>query len=414
MICNTIKLRLAFDGGVGALVLAAVVGCSDDARIIESVPSPLAAGPLYAVSSRVLSPETESLYVSLLPSLDSGEVNLESAIEFPGGASLFGKPETGVVYVAPYTSPTIERWTLTDQGSLAPGDVVSFANLGLESAATGQVFSQGRGYFLANGEIVMWDPENMELLDTFPIPELEYTGEGEYAPNASIVALGDESILVFGHWSDVDEWNRWADHSTQVVFDTVTNQVVSAWDEPRSEMLEPYGKRTTDGATYFSSDPAYQTDAFTLGDDYGSRPVTLRMLEGASAFDPNFFVDVSTLVGGRPAGIVTPVSDDTFFIDVLHTELLDKPLEDPTWSENPPAAYRYWLWHVGDPVATDTVAQEPRLASTAFQSIIDGKVYVQGHDAKFGQWWLIELRPDGTLSQGLAGPGYSAELVRVR
>ncbi len=392
--------------------LASVVGCSDDARVIDPTPTPV--GPLYAVAPRILSPESESLYIGVLPSLDQGEVDLGNALEFTGGASMFGKPESGTLYVASFSEPTVERWALNERGTLERGATVSFANLGLDSAATGQVFSQGRAYFLANGEIVMWDPEAMVFLDTFPIPEFEYTGEGQYAPNASITELSDESILVYGHWSDVDEWNRWADHATQLVFDTVTNQVVSAWDEPRSEMLEPYGKRTSDGTTYFSSDPGYQTDAVTFGDEYGSRPVALRMLEGGSSFDQSFFVDMSTLVGGRPAGIMTPVSDDTFFIDVLHTELLDVPLTDPTWWESQTAAYRYWLWHVGDAAATDVVEQAPRYASTAFQKVIDDKVYVQDHDFEFTEWWLLQLDPAGTLKRGLAGPGYSVELLRLR
>jgi hypothetical protein len=42
----------------------------------------------------------------------------------------------------------------------------------------------------------------------------------------------------------VDESNRWADHSSQVIFDTRKNEVIGAFDEPRSEMLDPYGKRT--------------------------------------------------------------------------------------------------------------------------------------------------------------------------
>jgi hypothetical protein len=414
---STVSASASWFGSLFALL--GVIGCTGDDAVVRQpapeLPEPGADEvPLYAVSSRILGLEDEALYVTLLPSLDEGEVDPSSGIEFTGGASVFGEPRSGLVYVAPYTSPIVERWRLTDSDRLERDGTVSFANLGLESAATGQVFSQGKAYFLANGELVMWDPVSMELLDTFPIPELEYTGEGEYEPNASIVALGAESILIFGHWADVDEWNRWADHATQVVFDTKTNEVIRAFDEPRSEMLEPYGKRTSDGNTYFSSDPAYQTDAVTFGDEYGSRPIALRMKNGASAFDPSFELDVSALVGGRPSGIVTPVSDTTFFIDVLHTELLERPLEDPTWFEDAPPAYRYWIWHPGDPVATDAIEQEPRYASTAFQAVIDDKVYVQDHDAEFASWWLLELRPDGTVHRGLAGQGYSAGLLRVR
>jgi hypothetical protein len=396
-------------------LIAGTSACSDDADEQRSGAPVATKDALYAVSARVLSPEDEVLYIALVPSLDKDdELDLTGAVEFPGGGLMFGKPESKQLFVASFSEPTIERWSLSEAGELERDRSVSFANLGLPNVAANQVFSQGKAYFLANGELVMWDPEEMALLDTFEIPELAYTGEGEYEPSVSVMALNDETLLLFGLWQGVEDWNRWADHSTQVVFDSKKNEVVRAFDEPRSEMLDPFGKRTAAGTIYFSSDPAYQTDAFTFGDEYGSRPIALRMHKGETGFDDQFELDMSALVEGRPAGILTPVSDDTFFLDVLHTELLGRSFDDPEWSEGAPPAYRYWIWHPGDDAAMDIVEQEPRAASTAFQAIIDNKVYVQDHDSEYANWQLIELRADGTLQRTLSGQGYSAGLLRVR
>lgn len=39
---------------------------------------------------------------------------------------------------------------------------------------------------------------------------------------------------------------------------------------------------------------------------------------------------------------------------------------------------------------------------------------MQDHNLAFDEWWLLELREDGTTRRGLEGPGYSAGFVRVR
>jgi hypothetical protein len=372
--------------------------------------------PLYVVAPWVIGLDDDSTaYVGSVPALDGGEVRLDDAIEYPGGATVFGPAAKGVFYVAPYSAPVVEQWSVKRDGSFAKGATLSFANLGIADAGGTQVFSQGKAYFLGAGELVIWDPTKMELIGTVPLP-LEYTGAGVYEPNTGLVELGPDRIMVYLHWSDVDDWSRWASYATQVTFDTVDDRVLQVFDEPRCEMLEPYGKQTSSGTRYFSSDPAYQLPEIFFGSEYGSRSCGLRVLNPDGRFDPDFQLDPSSLVGGRPAGTVTMVSDDTAFIDVFHPELFDKPLTaENADAANSAAAYRFWIWHPGEAEAVDSVVQSPRTSSSLWQYVIDGRVFAQDHDVDYSHWSLLELHPDGSVSTGLSGAGYATSgLVRVR
>lgn len=375
------------------------------------------AGPLYVVAPWVVGDDDSIAYVTAVPSLSEGEVDLGSAHEYSGGASVFGRGGEDEFFVAPYSEPIVERWHVRPDGSFEARGAVSFLNLGIADAGGTQLFSQGKAYFLGSREIVIWDPAEMQLIGTVPLPSLDETEAGTFEPSAGLVALSDDSLMVYLHWSDPDDWTRWADHSTHVIFDTRTDSVVTSFDEPRCEMLEPFGIKTSDAKTYFSSDPSYQLLERAYGSDHGTRSCGLRALNAAGSFDPKFFVDPSELVGGRPAGTVTMVTDELAFIDVFHTELLDEPITPETVdaaSSSP--AYRFWTWRVGDTEAQDAVEQQPRTSSSLWQYVSDeGAVFVQDHDAEYSRWKLLELRSDGSVVDGLSGVGYATSgIVRVR
>jgi hypothetical protein len=343
-------------------------------------------------------------------------VDSSTALEYPGGADVFGPALKNSFYVAPYTSPTVERWGVSAQGGFEKLGTISFANLGIGGAGTRQVFSQGKAYFVADQQMVIWDPEAMELIGTVPIPQLEYRENGLMSPSLGLVSVRDDLLMIYLHWSDVDDWTRWADYSTQITFDTTTDTIVGAFDEPRCEMLEPFGRQTRDGKQYFSSDPTYQLLDRAMGAEHGTRSCGMRLLTNDGSFDPDFFIEVSSLVAGRPAGVVTMVSDDTAFIDVFHTELFgDSITADNHEVASNSQSYRFWLWHPGQNAAQDSVVQLPRSSASVWQNVVDGKVYVQDHTEDFSVWTLLELRSDGSVHRGLTSSGYAATgIVRIR
>jgi hypothetical protein len=396
---------------VSVLAALGAAACSDSG----AGPGPGATGgPLYVVAPWVFTGDDSTAYVTTVPSLEAGEVDLRNAIEYPNGAAVFGKSKQGDFYVAPFGQPIVERWSVAADGKFQKLGTVSFANLGIADAGGAQVLSQGKAYFLGGREIVVWDPVQMKFLKTVPLPSLE---NGNFDPSAGMIALGDDRLLVYLHWTDPEEWTKWDEHSTHVVFDTRTDSVVSSVDEARCEMLEPFGRKTTDGKTYFSSDPAYQLLERAYGPAHGTRSCGLRLLNADGTFDPTFALDPSSLVGGRPAGTVTMVSDDMAFIDVFHPELAGGEItpENVDKASNS-AAYRFWTWRLGDAEAKDVVVQSPRTSSSLWQYVSeDGRVFVQDHTMDYGRWQLLELKPDGSVTPGLAGVGYATSgILRVR
>jgi hypothetical protein len=141
------------------------------------------------------------------------------------------------------------------------------------------------------------------------------------------------------------------------------------------------------------------------------------VLNADGTFDPSFFLNPSALVGGRPAGIVTMVSNELAFIDVFHPELAGGAITADNIDDVSSApAYRFWTWRPGDAEAHDTVTQLPRTSSSLWQFVSDdGRVFAQDHTPQYDRWKLLEMKADGSVASGLSGVGYATSgIVRVR
>src|SRR5262245_7954044 len=117
-----------------AIAAAVACGCGSDAA------GPAAGGntgPLYLVSTNVTGPSDDLTgYLALVSSLDeSATLDLSRAVEIAGGANAMGIVGESSVYAGLWASPTVQRWDLQQDGTLAPGPVISFAQFGLSDAS---------------------------------------------------------------------------------------------------------------------------------------------------------------------------------------------------------------------------------------------------------------------------------------
>ncbi|HTV23307.1 MAG TPA: hypothetical protein VMG12_31680, partial [Polyangiaceae bacterium] len=382
----------------------------------------------YVVAVDVLTDDSRTGYVTSVPSLDAGTVaNLDSAIEFTGGVNIFGRPERGTFYAAPFEEPVIEKWSVGADGRFERSDRVSFTNLGVASAsnvAYTPLYSDTKSYFTSATDLVIWNPTAMTLVEVRPVPEeyLQYGAEGPFAVySVEVLLVRDDLVQLAVIFMDPDEWGHWGEHMKVINFDPRTDTFMGAVDETRCEWVAARGRKTSDGKTYFSTDPSFEFLARAYGDEYGTRSCGLRVVDPGQSFDAGFDVNLSELVGGRPAGLVTPVSDDLAYISVYHTELLGTDITaetyDSIWASDAPRAFRLWTWHIGDPVANDDVEQEPSAYGIGgeAQIVVDDRVFSVDISPDFASWRLLELKPDGTLSPALSGPNRAAlGVVRVR
>ena len=93
--------------------LAAATGTAGCSSSDSSTPG--TAGARFAVSGVVFGDDTESTYVSLLPSLDVKDVDYAKALEVPGRASIAAY--NGWLFVSGGESATITRYSIGEDGS---------------------------------------------------------------------------------------------------------------------------------------------------------------------------------------------------------------------------------------------------------------------------------------------------------
>jgi hypothetical protein len=385
------------------------------------------AAPLYLVRTTVSTDDTDTGYIASVPSLDEGRLPLDAALEYPGDVRIGGIPGTGVFFAASRAEPTIDKWRIEDDGSFELLGTLSLANLGLSDLTTaiwtsgGAVFeSAERAYFVSfeeSHEIVIWNPDAMQLIETVPIPDeyLEYQGEGVFERRGmNLFGIGDGTALLTINWGDPENsGTRWARHSTHFTFDPQTRTFSAPFDEPRCSFPQPRGVAASDGTLYFSPITRFVLPGLVFGNDFGDQPSGLRVVPPGQRFDDGYDVDLSALVGGRPAGNFTPVSDELAFILVWHPELVPE-LTPENWAtaRREFLGYRWWTWRIGDAEALDNVEQEPHALGSGANQVVDGRVLGEARNPDDSAR-LIELRADGTLRPGLSAPG-NMEVLRVR
>jgi hypothetical protein len=153
-----------------------------------------------------------------------------------------------------------------------------------------------------------------------------------------------------------------------------------------------------------------------LGDGRGVDSCSLRVVPPDSTFDRAYDVDLSALAGGRPAGSLFLVDDDTAFIRVWHSDLVTPLAADKSnWEEVlAEPGFLWWRWRIGDEQATPIADQSPAASEATGLFAVDGRKFVPRVDANYTETTLDELDPTGALAPALRGPGNVWGIARVR
>lgn len=428
------KMRSSIAGSL-VILLIGVAGCGgDDVVILEapdtapeapaspgapSAPSPNEPeGPLYMISTRVFEPtgDAETGYMTTVSSLEQGSsFELADAIEIPGGGNAFGRRGDRYVYWASASEPTITRWEILPDGSFARGPVVSFANLGLSNAyaaSSTPLYSAEKAYFTDQGQggIVIWNPSEMSVIGYI---SLDLPRDGGLTPTVfTELAVRDDRILASVFWSDSDDWTRIGERSRLVAIDPATDSIVSVVDEPRCNQLA-LGGIASDGTAYFGARSYFTLPRLVFGAGFGAASCALRVVPAGEEYEQGFDVDLGALVGGRPAGDFTLVSDDVGFIRVWHPEMVSAPTPSNWDVMRSEAGFRWWRWRVGAAEAEDVIEQD-MAANTVQLRTIDGQVHALRYAPDYSTTTLEEFRPDGSVVPKLSGPGGIYGVVRMR
>lgn len=237
-----------------ATALIAVAACSDstDPNAIDNddtnggggdngngeqpanVDSGTSAKPVFAVSSVFFGPEGNTTYLSLLDSLSPQTIDYTKAIELSGWADVW--VHNGAIFVSDGESPTITKYTLSEDGKPVKGATLSFAGRGVTDAAFwANTFVASNKAYMLNGTsgYEIWNPETMELGGSIALPTLDAV-DGMTVRNGTTDrsnVIRDGKLYQPLYWSD-DDYVRFTPNSKLAVFDIATDKLVDTIDVP--------------------------------------------------------------------------------------------------------------------------------------------------------------------------------------
>jgi len=408
--------------------LACVAACSlaacsgDHSDVVSAGPvqaEPIQSGPepLYVVSTTVSAGGVDQGYLVPVRSIEAGATfDLEQAMEI-SDSTIAAQTGSPFLYVGSSAEPSITRWSLQQDGSLLRERTLSLSNFGLNRALVGsELFHSSEKAYLpddANQQLIVWNPAAMEVIGSIP---LGTDREGALQPSMSVTVRSDRVIVVVSWQGDFDDdWSVFGRRTRVISIDPNTDRVVGASDEERCNYLF-WGSTSSDGTAYFSPLSYYSPIRSMLGGDRGVDSCGLRIVPPGVSFEAGYEVDLSSLVGGRPAGNLFIVDDSVAFLRVWHSELVPPVLADKSnWQDViNESGFLWWRWRIGSPTAEQIQGQEPGASETPGLYVVDGRKFLPRVAADYSSTTLDELEASGALRPTLTGPGNIWGIVRMR
>lgn len=255
-----------------------------------------------ALCTVVVLPDGAGFFVRLVSDAEleaaeeTGELvdSLEGAIEVGGGSACAVRGRS--VFVNNFESPIITRFDEVD-GALVERERVSFANLGLTSAATGAlvIISDTKAYYLdgPTSQIVVWNPRDMAITGSIP---LTVTDPPEGANQGFSVEPVDGLLFVWNRYATPED--LWFSRSDFWFIDTETDSVVA------TDTTEQCGNLGT-SATIAANGDVYLC--------------AIRIRTGTREVDTSYLADLNSLTGGLPTGELIPLGDDRVLLQAYDT-----------------------------------------------------------------------------------------------
>lgn len=298
-------------------------------------PAAPAAEPLFAVTSLVSSGDETSSYVSLLSSLDGATIDYGQAREFAGQADFWAYD--GSLFVTELDALTITRFSV-DSGELVETGRVSFQSYGITDFGfwVSSFISSTKAYLLnGTSEIIIWNPSDMSITGTLPMPEL--ASRGALNP---VAAYADRATLLRGqylyqpiYWAD-DTYFEFSPSSSIAVFDTQTDSLLEVIEAPCPGL--DFGTQDEEGNLYFSPWVFAPSGAALL-----EQPATCVVKVAAGESTATAMLDIASVTDGREGGELRYLGNGQALLAVFHPENSQEPdVQTVAFGAN----WRFWSY----------------------------------------------------------------------
>lgn len=369
---------------------------------------------LFAIQTTVEAPDGRTSFVQLKEDLNFDELSIDEAMELPGNARVFlSEYHDTEIFVGAGQSAEIQQYAVSEGGTLTPGATVSFVNFGLGFIPFGHNFvSEDKAYLVdaEGGQILVWDPSSMEVRGEIPLddPRLQ-KGYTTYIDPGVVRDDGFAFFLVQQHdFGDLSPDGVFA--GTQVlVVNTATDAIEDVIEDTRCVSGLSGLTQAADGTIY------------VMGDNYFVRRVAdpalpgscvLRILPGELAFDDDYRLEMSAVVGSEDCGGLHALSDTRAL-----TTCWDPSDASVDLTDDPFALFSEQIatWYVIDLVegSAPIALTELGLVGSSAAHTIDGNAYVSVGEGREGENQLYELTADGTVTPLFTTQGLVTNLGRV-
>jgi hypothetical protein len=386
--------------GVGALLGA----CGSDGNVGS------AGDARFLTNSVVFGDEANTSYVSLLPDLSSPEIDLSAAREFSGWADVWVHDEH--VYIADGEAPLVTKFALRD-GQLVERGRISFQGRGAPSAAfwTNLFVSAHKAYLfnIDAREVVIWDPETMEITGSFELPELPDRGaQTLQVPSAdrSSVVRGDRAYVPT-LWANWDEFSL-SEDSVILVIDTKLDKVIDTLSVPCTNLN--VATQDDEGAIYFSN--WVFSIAATLMQGKPSA-CAVRIPAGSDQLDAEWSLTFADVTDGREAAALQYLGDGKALMSVFHDERASIDRETDPNELIATANWKFWAIDL-ETFEASPIDELGWHAGGVYGERVDGQYYLLVPSADYAETVVYQVSSDGSAEERWRTTGWSNRLFSLR
>lgn len=417
-------LRLFFTSIVLTTLLTA---CSDDAGSHTDIDGSLAdsgaddanvqrdgqmSAHLYAVVAQQRAGENPVSYIALTDDLTREHVlSVTDALEVAGRAVGAGITGDGRIFVGSSESAVVERYELNADNLLEKTGLVSFAGAGVASIGEyqGQFFfaSTAKAYYLdpRTASLIVWNPDEMTVEDTIALEGIARENLITAFPLHPVFREGRLFIPI--GWRDglvVQEG------AAVAMVDTETDEVTVARDDRCGYAITAaFGN---DGMLYVASD-AFGAAVHRLAPNDAPAPCMLRLNPGTATFDAGYAVNLTELVGNKPAAGLSVGANDNVYIRAFDESKFAVESDTHPIVLRGAAAWQWWSIELGDAPTASHVSDAPlTMGTTLYVETSSGPV-LTSFEQSMGTLFFPTL--DGAPQQaGASIAGLAFSTVELR
>ncbi len=365
----------------------------------------------YAIGTLVFGPESSNAYLQLVGELgtDGEMISIEHAREFPGQSDLASFQ--GSVLVASGDEPSITKYEVGADLALVEGGEVSFASYGLASAAfwNNQFVADDKAYMVnGSSELIVWNPETMEIEATIELPEPAARAGLNLVPG-----LADRSSIVHDgkfylpmYWTD-DSYAQRSDDSLVVVVDVATDSVEASIpaDCPGLDHVTI----DEEGTLYFSNWTGGVGTYYVLE----TAQNCIAVLDTTDDDDEVTTTTFASFTGGHEGAAYTYAGDGRFVVSVFDEVRADAANADDPFAVVGENNWKLWMYEPasGDAAPIDAVDWN---SGAITHTWLDNTLYSMVPGEGYASTVVYSHGSSGSAAPAFSITGWSFRLFRVR